>query len=408
MSYLSITPFFDFARMKLTDQQVHSTSQTAQITLEPDRRYRPLCHRCGQRAATVHSQGHHRFVRDLNLADTQVWLDIQYRKVWCSGCHGARVEQLSFCTAGKRVTDRLARYIYYLCQKLTVKDVAEHLDLDPKTIKEIDKTLLQQEFGATDYQDLRVLAIDEIALHKGHRYMTVVLDYLSGRVVWMGEGRNSQALDAFFEGMTDEQKAAVEAVAMDMWEAYINRVHHHCPGARIVFDFFHVVQSFSRVIDEIRREEYRRAEAQEREILKGSRYLLLKNEENLTESQRDRLEEILALNATLNTVYVLKDQLKLLYYYSDRTKVQQALEDWCAMAETVHHPSLRQFVKRLRFFDYGILNHADYPIGTSRLEGVNNKIKLIKRKAYGFHDSEYFVLKVKQAFTGDNSTNFFG
>ena len=136
--------------------------------------------------------------------------------------------------------------------------------------------------------------------------------------------------------------------------------------------------------------------------------MLLKNEENLTEGQRDRLEEILALNATLNTMYVLKDQLKLLYYYSDRRKVQHALEDWCAMAETVNHPSLRQFVKRLRFFEYGILNHADYPIGTSRLEGVNNKIKLIKRKAYGFHDSEYFVLKVKQAFTGDNSTNFFG
>ncbi len=94
MSYLSITPFFNFTRMKLTNQQVHSASQAAQITLEPDRRYRPLCHRCGQQAATVHSQGHHRFVRDLNLADTQVWLDIQYRKVWCSGCHGARVEQL--------------------------------------------------------------------------------------------------------------------------------------------------------------------------------------------------------------------------------------------------------------------------------------------------------------------------
>ena len=406
MSSLSIAAYFPFTRVKITDQTVHDDAASAMIYLKQDLRYRPLCHDCRRPALTVHTQGRRRLVQDLNMASTAVWLDVEYRKVWCEQCGGVRVEHLSFCDAGKRVTHRLARYIHDLCKVLTIKEVAERFELHPSTVKDIDKSFLAEEFAETDYSDLIILAIDEIALKKGHTYMTVVLNYLTGRVVWMGEGRNMDTLDAFFAGMTDEQKAGIEAVAMDMWEAYINRVQHHCPQANIVFDFFHVVQGFGRVIDKIRRDEYLNASQTDRDILKGSRYLLLKNAENLTEKQRPRLQTLLAMNETLNTVYVLKDQLKLVYYYDDRNRVKQALDDWCAMAETVNHPAMRAFIKRLRFFEDGILNHADYPIGTSDLEGVNNKIKLLKRRAYGYHDCDYFALKVKQAFPGKNSTNF--
>ena len=407
MSSLSIAAYFPFTRIKITEQTVHADAESAMVYLKQDLRYRPLCHDCQTPAVTVHTQGKRRFVQDLTMASKAVWLDVEYRKVWCERCNGVRVEHLSFCDTGKRITHRLARYIHDLCKVLTIKEVAKRYDLHPTTVKEIDKSFLAQEFGETDYSGLRVLAIDEIALKKGHTYMTVVLDYLTGRVVWMGEGRSMETLDKFFDGMTDQQKAAIEAVAMDMWEAYINRVKHHCPQANIVFDFFHVVQGFGRVIDKIRREEYLKASQEDREILKGSRYLLLKNEENLTEKQRPRLQKLLAMNETLNTVYILKDQLKMVYYYSNRDLVKETLDDWCAMAETVSHPAMRAFINKLRFFEEGILNHTDYPIGTSGLEGVNNKIKLIKRRAYGYHDSDYFALKVKQAFPGKNSTNFF-
>jgi len=385
--------------MKITKQSVHGEkADSAMIRMAPDLRYRPLCHHCHTPAGTVHSNGHSRFIRDLNMAKAEVWLQVEYRKVWCDNCNGVRVEHLSFADASKRVTDRLARYIHDLCKMLTVHDVAEHLDLNPKTIKTIDKSFLQESFGWTDCHDLRVLAIDEIALRKGHNYMTVVMDYFSGRVVWMGEGRSKETLDSFFAEMTNRRKEAIEAVAMDMWEPYINRVKHHCPNANIVFDFFHVVQAFGRVIDKVRRDEYLKANEQDRKVLKGSRYLLLKNEENLTEKQESRLQDVLELNSTLNMLYVLKDHLKLVYYYSDRQKVKKTLDDWCKMARQIEHPSVKTFIKRLRFFEYGILDHADYPIGTSSLEGANNKITVIKRKAYGFHDSEYFALKVKQAF----------
>ena len=397
MSGLSIARYFPFMRVKITEQSVHDEAG-ALIRVVPDLRYRPVCHACGSAAATVHSSGHHRHQRDLNLADAQVWLDVTYRKIWCPNCGGVRVEELSFADASKRVTHRMAHYVHDLCRVMTVQDVAEHLDLDPKTVKAIDKSFLQKQFGQTQTDGLRVLAIDEIAIRKGHTYMTVIMDYFSGRIVWMGQDRRKETLNAFFAELTQAQKDGIEAVAMDMWEPFINQVQHHCPNAQIVFDFFHVVQAFGRVIDKVRRDEYVRATEQDKKVLKGSRYLLLKNEENLTEDQADRLKEVLALNATLSVLYVLKDQLKLVYYYSKRRKVKKALDQWCRMAQSIDHPEVRRFIGRLRFFEYGILNHADYPISTSELEGANNKIKVLKRRAYGFHDTEYFILKVKQAF----------
>jgi transposase len=406
MSGLSIAPYFPFTRMKVVSQKVYGNDAelaqepdvaSALIQLEPDRRYQPLCHDCGSRPTTVHSRGHVRMIRDLNVASAQVMLQVAYRKVWCPRCGGVRVEKFDFADTSRRVTHRLARYIHGLCAELTIKAVAEHLDLDPKTVKEIDKAFLEEAFGQNDYDGLRVLMIDEIAVHKGHRYMTVVADYFTGRVVWMGENRNKKTLDAFFKSMTKDQRRAIEAVAIDMWEPFINRVRHYLPQAKIVFDFFHVVQSFGRVIDAVRRSEYARAKADDRPVIKGSRYLLLKNDENLTVGQRRHLKSLLKINRTLSAVYVLKDQLKMVFHTSDRDIAKKTLDEWCAMAAQIRHPAVRAFVKKLRYFEYGILNHADYAIETSRLEGINNKIKVIKRKAYGFHDERYFILKVKQA-----------
>ena len=406
MSSLSIAAYFPFARSKVVSQTVHLDVEApgALIRIEPDRRFRPVCRVCGAKGA-VHSKGLRRIVRDLSVGPAQTFLQVEYRRVGCARCGKARVEHLDFLDAHKRITRRLAQYVYELCKLMTVQDVAGHLDLDPKTVKAIDKQSLADEFGATDCSGLKILAIDEIALRKGQLgYMTVVLDYQSGRVVWMGEGRSMGTLDAFFAQMTDEQKEGIEAVALDMWEPFINRVRHHCPQAKIVFDLFHLVKAFGEVIDEVRRDEVRKARGPMRKVVKGSRYLLLKNRCNLRGSQRVHLRDLLTVNERLSAVYQLKDQLKMLYRYKYRAWANRALEQWCQMAAEVDHPQMRRFIARLRSFEYGILNHCTYPIGTSPLEGVNNKIKVIKRKAYGFHDPHYFALKVKQAFPGRTPT----
>jgi len=402
MSDLSITAYFPFARVKVVYQNLHLEAEPSAswIGLEPDHRYRPVCRVC-QARGTVHSKGLRRIVRDLNMGPAQTFLQVEYRRVWCPNCQRAQVEQLEFLDPYKRVTQRLARAIHELCKTMTVSDVARHFDLAPKTVKDIDKHFLEEQFGQTNCGNLRILAIDEIAIRKGHTYMTVVLDYETGRVVWMGEGRGKETLDLFFAGMTERQKAAIEAVAIDMWEPYINRIRHSCPHAKIVFDLFHLVKAFGKVIDEVRRQEVRHAETRgDAKVVKGSRYLLLKNRSNLRPKQRARLRELLAVNERLSAVYQLKDQLRVIYRYRRRGWARKAVDQWCEMAEEVDHPEMRRFIGRLRFFEDGILNHCEYPIGTSPLEGVNNKIKVIKRKAYGFHDPRYFALKVKQSLPG--------
>ena len=157
--------------------------------------------------------------------------------------------------------------------------------------------------------------------------------------------------------------------------------------------------AFSRVIDMVRNSEYRKAQKEHKAVYKGARYLLLKNRGNLRRpSHRQQLQELLALNEVINTVMILKDKLRHLWSYRSRTWASKALDQWCALARSLKQKSLTAFARMLQRHREGILNHCDYPIHTGKLEGVNNKIKVIKRKAYGFHDLRYFTLKIYQAF----------
>jgi transposase len=281
---------------------------------------------------------------------------------------------------------------------MTINDVANHLDLDWKTVKNIDKYFLEQEYGETDYSNLRILAIDEVSIRKGHNYLTVVLNYETGRVVWIGEGRKKKTLDKFFSSMTKEQREKIEAIALDMWKPFINCIRYWCPKAEIVFDLFHVVSEFNRVIDRVRNIEYRKANKEEKGVIKGSKFLLLTNKENLKPEKRPHLKELLEINKNLSTVYILKDLLKRIWRYRYPAWAKKALHNWYELAYESNIVPVIAFADRLRRHEEGILNHCSYPIATGIVEGTNNKIKVIQRNAYGFHDIRYFILKVKQAF----------
>ena len=284
-----------------------------------------------------------------------------------------------------------------MCKVMTVSDVARHYGLDWKTVKNIDKAFLEDQYGQTDYEGLRLLAVDEIAIKKGHRYMTVVIDYVTGRVVWMGKGRKKETLDAFFAGMTDQQKQRLEAIAMDMWQAYITSVQEAVPHVKIVFDLFHVTAAFGKVIDKVRISEKNKASREHKGVFLGAKYLLLKRRIR-KRKHREHLKQLLELNETISTVMLLRDQLPRIWRYRYRRWAEKALEEWCGLARAVGHPAVAAFADMLERHQQGILNHCDYPIHTSKLEGINNKIKVIKRDAYGYHDERYFSLKVKQAF----------
>jgi len=397
MSGISITPYFPFCRVNIIGQQVKET--TSLIQARPDHRYKPICYVCKKSSVTIH-KWEQRPIRDLSIGSTYVSIECNYRQIYCLNCRRFSLEDLEFFEPSRRVTKRFACYIQNLCKILTIKDVANHCNLGWKTVKDIDKAFLEKEYGQTDYGDLTILAVDEISIRRGHTYMTVVLDYLTGRVVWMGNGRKTATFMQFFESMTDDQIEKLEAIAMDMWNPYIKAVETKAPHVKIVFDLFHMVKEFNKIIDRVRIDEYTKASEYDKSVIKGSKYLLLKNAENIKNDEEiEHLERLLALNKTISEVMILKDNLKLIWECESRTEAQQQINAWCLLAESIQHPSVNKFVNRIRRHEYGILNHCDYHIHTSIIEGVNNKIKVIKRKAYGFHDDRYFTLKVIQAFS---------
>ena len=223
MSGATIAPYFPFRRIKIINQQVLPDAREARIQAQPDKRFLPICQCCGQKATGIHSWTQ-RTIRDLNLATAKVWISCQYRKLFCANCHRISIEDLKLFHPYLRVTHRLALYIHHLCRFMTVIEVAQHLQLDWKTVKNIDKWFLERQYGQPDLNGLQVLAVDEISIKKGHRYLTIVLDYLSGRVVYVGEHRKSKTLETFFDQLSQKQRDSIEAIVMDMWDPYIKAV----------------------------------------------------------------------------------------------------------------------------------------------------------------------------------------
>ena len=407
VSALSIAPYFPFPRVVPVRQEVTGTEAGgchSVIVFASDPRRAPVCTGCGKRAGAIHSTATRR-VTDLPLAHARVELVIPHRKVRCRRC-GVRGERHEFLSPYRRLTQRCERAVADLCRVLPVKQVAAHFGLDWHTVKAIDKRRLDREVGSPCYDGLRLLAVDEIAVHKGHTYMTTVLDLESGRMVWIGAERTKATLLRFFAELTREQRATIEAVATDMASGYRDAVSEACPQAALVYDLFHAVAKFSReVIDRVRVDESKQRDEAGRQLIKGSRYLLLKNAEHLVGDQRERLAALLAANRNLTTVYVLKDQLKRIWTYRRPGWARRALVQWCALADASGLRPLQTFAKNLWRHADGIINHCRYPVHTGRLEGINNKIKVIKRMAYGFRDDAYFILKIKGAFPGDLHRN---
>jgi transposase len=223
MSELSISPYFPFRRIKIVKQVVDKIASKAIINVVPDKRFHPVCHLCGQKVSSVHSWTQ-RSIRDLNLASTQVWIRCEYRKLFCANCQRISIEELELFHPYLRVTRRLATYIHHLCKVMTVTDVAQHLQLDWKTVKEIDKQYLEVQYGQPNYDGVRILAVDEISLRKGHKYLTIVLDYETGRVIHVAKNRKAKTLNRFFNQLSAKQRKSIEAVVMDMWDPYIKAV----------------------------------------------------------------------------------------------------------------------------------------------------------------------------------------
>lgn len=373
------------------------------LTLEPDEQRCKRCSGCGQVVQAVHDS-EERWVRDLPILDADTWLQVRRCRLNCPHC-GPKLERLDWLGRYARVTRRLAESVARLCRELPIKHVADYFQLHWSTVKAIDRAYLEAKLGPVDLRGVEQIAMDEFAIQKGHRYATVVVDAQSKRVLWVGRGRKREDVRPFFELLGAEGRDQLKAVVMDMNAAYEEEVRARCANAEIVYDLFHVVAKYGReVIDRVRVDEANRLRHDQpaRAVIKGARWLLLRNRSNITKhADRVRLNELLAANRKLCTTYVLKDDLKHLWEYRYEGAARNFWRSWYDRAIRSRIEPLKKFARKLKGYLWGILAHCRWPLHTSLLEGINNKIKVIKRMAYGFRDDAYFFLRIRAAFPGN-------
>ena len=361
-----------------------------------------LCGCCRQPCALIHERRRRR-VRDRDILDRRVWLDVPIKRLDCHHCDARVSEHIVWLDRRSRITQRVRLWVEALAKLMPIAHVVQLTGLHWHTIKAIDHARLEGLHGEFDAAGATRLVMDEFALHKGHRYATVVLDAERMRVLWVGEGNSREAIRPFFEALGPAGCQKIEAVAMDMNTAMDLEVRQHCSNAEVVYDLFHVIARFGReVVDRVRVDQANtlRADPKARQVIKRSRWFLLRNRDNLAADQVVKLDELLAANQPLATTYLLKTELSELWYAPSVREGARRWKHWMKLALESEIAPVIQFAKRIKKYLRGILASSIYRMNSSVLEGVNNRIKVIKRMAYGFRDASYFFLKIKDAFPG--------
>jgi transposase len=359
------------------------------------RRHTYRCPACGAREVAPRGRQQRTF-KAVPIGGKPVEITLAIPRVACPACDVVRQTPLNFADPRRSYTRSFERYALELSRLMTIQDVAQHLQVGWDAIKDIQKRDLQHRYKKPRLSKLKRIAIDEICIGKGHRYLTIVLNLETGAVVFVGAGKGADALLPFWKRLR-AARAKIEAVATDMSAAYIQAIRDHLGDAVHVFDHFHVIKLFNEKLSDFRRELYREAtDKMHKQVLKGTRWLLLKNPENLDpkRQEREKLEEALKLNQPLAAVYYMKEDLRQIWGRKDKATAARVLDDWIRRAEASCIKVLQKFAATLSMYRTGVLAYYDCRISTGPLEGANNKIKTMQRQAYGFRDQEFFTLKI--------------
>jgi transposase len=276
---------------------------------------------------------------------------------------------------------------------MPLRDVACLTHLGWDTVKDIVKSDLARRYAKVPLKHVRQIAIDENYLGKSGKYVTLVIDLESGRILWVGEGRGGDALKDFWPKLR-AAKAKIEAVACDMSAAYWSAVQEHLPKAAVVFDRFHIVKLANEAIDEVRRGLQRTLDLLGKKAIKGKRYLLLRGKENLAVEQKSALEEALKWNEPLSKAYYLKEELRELWNQPSHHEASVYLQNWILRARFSGLTPFERLAITLLTHAKSILNYFLHRITSGKMEGINNKIGRLTRLAYGYRDTEFLHLKL--------------
>ena len=331
----------------------------------------------------------------LPIGGKRVTIRMKVQRYKCKECNFDQQEKISFATNSCSYTHRFAKYVVDLLRGMTLQDVSNHLGVSWDTVKEIHSSYLKRHYSPPSLDGVENIGIDEFAVRKGHVYKTIVVDLDSGRIIYVGDGKGSEALKKFWRKVK-RKNIKIKHVATDLSAAFIASVMENCPDAVHVFDHFHVVKLMNEKLDDIRRKVYSmEKDINKRKVLKGTRYLLLGNGADIFDKQhKTRLENALAMNEPLSKAYYLKEQLRQIWSQPMKAMAEKVLDDWIRQAEQSKITQLQKMAVTVKTYKKGILAWYDCHLSTGKVEGINNKIKVMKRNAYGFRDKKDFTLRL--------------
>jgi transposase len=333
----------------------------------------------------------------LSCADHRIYLDLEVRRVDCRQCGAVKRERLDFLVENALHTKRFALYVGRRCRSGTIRDVAAELRLDWQTVKRLEMDYMREQIRRVGTPGPKVIGIDEISIRKGHTYRIVVSDLERRRPIWFGgDDRSEASMDQFYRFLGQKKAKRIRLAVMDMWKAFRNSTHRHAPHAAILFDKFHVMKHLGEALDKIRKAEYARLGGKQRQFIKGQKYTLLSHPQNLTGTARKNLKLLLAANKRLNTAYLLKESFGQLWDYNREGWARKFFENWRASLKWQRLKPYEKFAEMIERHWDGLAAYCqpENKVSLGFVEGLNNKIRVMQRRAYGLRDEEYLRLKV--------------
>lgn len=352
-----------------------------------------VCGNCSRRTRKVHSRQRTREWRDLRVRDQDLVLRYAPHRVRCPAC-GPRVEHVPWAYRWQRVTRALSLALAELSRKLTWKETAAHFGVNWKTVALAVKRAVEWGLKHRPWKALRVIGIDEVSRRKGQRYLTLVYDLERRRLVWIGEDRETKTMERFFAWLGPRRRRSICIVCCDMWAIYMEAVQMHLPWAIIVFDRFHVVQHLNRAVDDVRRQAWRELRGEERIAFKKTRWLWLKNPWNLRAAERRRLSALCRINQPIVRAYYLKEAFQRFWDYRSEAWAFPYLKQWLWWASHSRLEPFKRFARMIREHLKGIQAWTRLRVSNGALEGMNNKVKIISHRAYGFRKTATYITAI--------------
>lgn len=361
-----------------------------------------VCSDCGTISQESHGYGEPHLIRDLSIFGQVCYLELCGHRFVCEVCNDTFTERLNWAGHKRRYTRRYEVYIYNLCRKCDFTAVAELQGLTFDIVQGIFERQAQEDLIPWTQRLFRCLNIDEISNKKGHKeYFLVISSADLGCVLDVLPDRKGKTLEKWFDQLSEEQKAHLEEVCIDMWKPYLQAVKAKLPShVKVTIDRFHVVKNLHDAVSKTRRAIQHQADAETKAVLKGCRWLVVKRRENLSKEERVRLPELYAVSPELQLCHDLKDEFRAIFDSHNRQDAELWLGEWIATVEASALQPLKRFVKTLRNWWEYILNYFDHRSSNGFAEGMNNKIKMIKRRGFGFLNSDHFRLRILVACGG--------